>query len=71
MTQFIMSVFFICPPNYSVIVLKKQDIKYDQHVKLTVSIYCKFGNFGDIVFVNSIERHICDVKNSRLGMIYL
>ena len=30
--------------------------------------YCKFGNFRDnFIFVNSVKRHICDVKKSRLG----
>ena len=29
--------------------------------------YCKFGNFREnFIFANSVERHICDVKNSRL-----
>ena len=28
---------------------------------------CKFGNFReDFVFANSIKRHFCDVRNSRL-----
>ena len=31
-------------------------------------IYYKFGNFREnFIFVNSIKRHICDIKNSRLG----
>ena len=30
--------------------------------------YCKVGNFREkIIFPNSVKRHICDVKNSRLG----
>ena len=29
--------------------------------------YCKFGNFRDIFFANSVIGHICDVKKSRLG----
>ena len=30
--------------------------------------YCKSGNFREnIIFANSGKRHICDVKNSRLG----
>ena len=30
--------------------------------------YCKFGNFREnFIFGNSIKRHICDVRNSRLG----
>ena len=30
--------------------------------------YGKFGNFcDDFIFANSFTRHICDVKNSRLG----
>ena len=30
--------------------------------------YCKFGNFCEnFNYANSIKRHICDVKNSRLG----
>ena len=30
--------------------------------------YCKLGNFCEnSVFVNSIKRHICAVRNSRLG----
>ena len=32
------------------------------------STYCKFGNFRkNLIFANSIKRHICDVKTSRLG----
>ena len=30
--------------------------------------YCKFGNFREnFIFANSVKRHNCDVKNSRLG----
>ena len=30
--------------------------------------YCKFGNFREnFIFENSVKRHICDVKNSRLS----
>ena len=31
--------------------------------------YCKSGNFREnfIFFANSVKRHICDVKNLRLG----
>ena len=30
--------------------------------------YCKFGHFREnFIFVNSVIRHICQVKNSRLG----
>ena len=30
-------------------------------------IYCKCGNFREnLIFANSVKRHICDVKNSRL-----
>ena len=30
--------------------------------------YCKFGNFRDnFIFANSMKKHICDVKKSRLG----
>ena len=30
--------------------------------------YCKVGIFREIViFVNCVKRHICEVKNSRLG----
>ena len=30
--------------------------------------YCKFGNFREnFIFANSVKRHICDAKNSRLG----
>ena len=33
----------------------------------TKYIYCRFGNFREnFIFVNSIKRHIGDVKNSRL-----
>ena len=29
---------------------------------------CKFGNFCEnVIFANSVIRHICHVKNSRLG----
>ena len=29
--------------------------------------YCKFGNFCDnFIFANSVKRHICQVKKSRL-----
>ena len=32
------------------------------------SDYCKFGNFREnFIFANSVKRHICDVKLSRLG----
>ena len=35
---------------------------------LLSSIYCKFGNFREhFIFATSVKRHICDVKNSRLG----
>ena len=31
-------------------------------------VYCKSGNFREnFIFTNSVERHICDVKKSRLG----
>ena len=31
-------------------------------------IYYKFGNFREnFIFANSVKRHICGVKNSRLG----
>ena len=34
-------------------------------------VYCKFGNFREkFTFVNSVKRHICDVKNRDLGMNY-
>ena len=30
--------------------------------------YCKFGNFREnFIFENDIKRHICEVRNSRLG----
>ena len=30
--------------------------------------YCKFRNFREnFIFANSIKRHICDLRNSRLG----
>ena len=30
------------------------------------SMYCKFGNFREnLIFANSVKRHICDVKKSR------
>ena len=30
--------------------------------------YCKSGNFREnFIFVNSVKRHTCDIKNSRLG----
>ena len=33
-----------------------------------VVLYCKFRNFGDnFIFLKSIKRHICHVKNSRQG----
>ena len=29
--------------------------------------YCKFGHFSEnFIFANSVKRHICDIKNSRL-----
>ena len=29
--------------------------------------YCKFGNFREgLIFANSVKRHICDIKKSRL-----
>ena len=34
--------------------------------------YCRFGNFREnFIFVNSIKRHIGDLKNSRQSKIYL
>ena len=31
-------------------------------------MYCKSGNFRDnFIFANRVKRHICDVKNLRLG----
>ena len=31
-------------------------------------VYCKSGNFREnFIFANSVKRHICDVRNSRLG----
>ena len=31
-------------------------------------IYCKFENFPEnFIFAYSVKRHICDVKNSKLG----
>ena len=31
-------------------------------------VHCKFGNFREnFIFANSVERHICDVENSRPG----
>ena len=30
--------------------------------------YCKSGNFREnFIFANSVKRHICEAKNSRLG----
>ena len=32
-----------------------------------VTDYCNFGNFWEnFIFVNSVKRHICDIKNLRL-----
>ena len=32
------------------------------------NVYCKFGNFREnFIFANSVKRHICEIKNSRLG----
>ena len=34
--------------------------------------YCKFGNFREnFIFANRVIRHICDVKHSLYGKIYL
>ena len=34
----------------------------------TLIQYCKFGNFREnFIFANNVKRHICDVKNLRLG----
>ena len=31
-------------------------------------MYCKFGDFREnLIFANGVKRHICHVKNSRLG----
>ena len=31
-------------------------------------MYCKFGNFREnFIFANSVKRHICNNKSSRLG----
>ena len=36
---------------------------------LTIYYYCIFGNFREnFIFANSVKRHICDVKNSQLGL---
>ena len=33
--------------------------------------YCKSGNFHEnFIYVNSVKRHICDDKNSRLGQVF-
>ena len=33
----------------------------------SIPVYCRFGNFREnFIFVNSIKRHISDVKNSQL-----
>ena len=35
--------------------------------KWQCAYYCRFGNFREnLIFANSIKRHISDVKNSRL-----
>ena len=42
-------------------------IKFDT-IKWCRCISCKFGNFREnFIFANSVERHTCDVKNSRQG----
>ena len=34
---------------------------------IEATTYCKFGNIREnFIFAKSVERHICDVKNSRL-----
>ena len=40
------------------------------HFSVSVAFpgYYKFGNFREnFVFANNVKRHICEVKNSRLG----
>ena len=33
-----------------------------------MKVYCKSGNFREnFIFANSVKRHICDIKNLRLG----
>ena len=35
-------------------------------------IYCKFGNFREnLIFVNSVKKHFCDIKIRDKGVIYL
>ena len=30
--------------------------------------YCKSRNFGEnVIFANRVKRHICDIRNSRVG----
>ena len=37
-------------------------------VRSWICRYCKFGNFPEnFTFANSVKRHICNFKNSRLG----
>ena len=53
--------YFWLKPTYSVTVHRLARM-------LKTCVYCKFGNFREnFVFANSIKRHICNVKNSRLG----
>ena len=38
------------------------------YVQALSPMYCKLGNFPEnFIFVNSVKRHICDVKNVQLG----
>ena len=62
--------------------LSENVISYLLHVYCTNekkdAFYCKFGNFREnFIIANSVKTsgrgktHICDVKNSRQGVIYL
>ena len=40
----------------------------EEFISIQRVIYCKFGNFHEnFIFTNCVKRHICHVKNPRLG----
>ena len=39
--------------------------QYSAIVFVNLGEYCKFGNFSEnFILVNSVKRHICNIKNS-------
>ena len=48
--------------------MNKRDLPSIRVFSVMGHLNCKFGNLREnFIFANSVKRHICDVKNSRLG----